>query len=138
MTLTKDFRDGLLSINDQSDFQAFLYQSKKITREMSRPGTGEQRLPKLSECISKAIKYTPTTLKKRDATGNTQMGPQEHLIRNHEYPPKGHVTHTKCTLIHNTNPHDTHLTRHPVPHQDSTYTRYLGKKIDYFYQWSRN
>ena len=45
-------------------------------REKIRPGKGAQILPKLSECIPKATKSNPTTVKNINAPITSKVGPK--------------------------------------------------------------
>ena len=54
--------------------------------EISRPRTGIHRLPKLSNCIPKAINYTPTTAKQSNALITPQVGLHKHRTWHHEEP----------------------------------------------------
>ena len=74
--------------------------STSMPRETSRTGEWAQILPKLSECIRKAINSTPTTAKDRNSTSTPQVVPQEHRIRHHEDPPKDIFSHPQITLAH--------------------------------------
>ena len=83
------------------------------------------------------INSTPTPSNEVNTPDNPQVDPPEYLTCYHEYPPEGHIPHSKFILTHYTTNHGTCLSLHPIPHRDHIHYRYLVNKLSNTYNRCR-